>query len=139
MDEGGFMKFGASHWLPGAALLCALSALLALPASAFSGDELAVSAPAAADGGPRGPVTVSAELVANMDNGSTIWDNACAACHGEQGQGGHGGGSDIRNTALSLGQIMLEVNAGRNSMPAFAGFSEQELLDISTYVRDVLK
>jgi len=101
--------------------------------------EQVVSAPASGGGGPRGPVTVSANLVANMDNGSTIWDNACAACHGEQGQGGHGGGSDIRNTALSLSQIMLVVNAGRNTMPAFAGFSEQELLDISTYVHDELK
>lgn len=89
-----------------------------------------VPAPAAA--------AAAAQLVPDMDNATTIWDNACSACHGEMGQGSHGGGSDIRNTALSLSQIMLVVSAGRNTMPAFAGFTPQELLDISTYVQNEL-
>jgi mono/diheme cytochrome c family protein len=78
------------------------------------------------------------QLVADMDNATTIWDNACSACHGEMGQGGYDGVPDIRNSALSLSQIMLVVNAGRKTMPAFAGFTQQELLDISTYVIEEL-
>lgn len=78
------------------------------------------------------------QLVADMDNATTIWDKACSACHGEMGQGGHNGVPDIRNSALSLSQIMLVVKAGRNTMPAFAGFTQQELLDISTYVIEEL-
>jgi len=86
------------------------------------------------------------QLVADMDNATTIWDNACSACHGEMGQGSQGGVPDIRkggvpdirNSALSLSQIMLVVKAGRNTMPGFAGFTQQELLDISTYVNEEL-
>lgn len=87
---------------------------------------------------PAAATAAAPNLVADMDNATTIWDKACAACHGEQGQGGHGGGSDIRNSALSLSQIMLIVKAGRNTMPAFSGFTQQELLDISTYVVQAL-
>lgn len=84
--------------------------------------------------GPRAAVAATVALVASVDNGSTIYDNACVACHGETGQGGQGGGSVLNGTALSLSQIMLIVNAGRNTMPAFAGLTQQELLDISTFV-----
>lgn len=79
----------------------------------------------------------TADLSPDMDNGTTIWDRACAACHGELGQGGHDG-SDIRNTQLSLSQIMLIVQAGSKTMPAFAGFTPQQLLDVSTYVKEEL-
>lgn len=92
----------------------------------------------AGPGGPRDAVATNQVLTANLDNGSTVYDSACVACHGEQGQGGHGGGPDIRNSALSLSQLMLVVSNGRNAMPGFAGFSEQELLDISTFVQDSL-
>lgn len=78
------------------------------------------------------------QLVADMDNATTIWDNACSACHGELGQGVDGAGSDIRNSILSLSQIMLVVKTGRNTMPPFSGFTQQELLDIGTYVKEEL-
>jgi mono/diheme cytochrome c family protein len=92
----------------------------------------------ASSGPPATAVAAAAELKADMDNATTIWDQACAACHGELGQGGDDSGTDIRNTALSLGEVMRVVNAGRNTMPAFAGFTQQELLDISTYVMEAL-
>jgi len=31
---------------------------------------------------------------------------------------------------------MLVINAGRNNMPAFPQFSSQQLLDVSTYVKE---
>ncbi|MDT8397363.1 MAG: PQQ-binding-like beta-propeller repeat protein [Pseudomonadales bacterium] len=101
--------------------------------------------------GSLGPVTAEQEaapsavatgpetsLVADLDNGSVIYDQACAACHGETGQGGQGGGPPL-DQPLALSQIMLVVNDGRNTMPAFAVFSAQELLDISTFVSEKLK
>jgi alcohol dehydrogenase (cytochrome c) len=100
--------------------------------------EQEVSAAPQQGPGPRAPVTVPAELVADLDNGSTIYDNACQACHGETGEGGHGGGAPLTDTALSLSQIMLVIDAGRNTMPAFGVLSDQELLDISTFVKDSL-
>lgn len=105
---------------------------------AFAAVLLAIVLPATAqDLGPGAAAAAAApEPVADMDNATTIWDQACAACHGELGQGSHGGVPDIRNGQLSLSQIVQVVKAGRNTMPAFAGFTSQELLDISTYVRN---
>jgi mono/diheme cytochrome c family protein len=72
-------------------------------------------------------------LQADFDNGSTIYDNACAACHGETGQGGKDGGPALTgNTSLS--QAMLVIHDGRNTMPAFDVFTQQQLIDISTFV-----
>jgi alcohol dehydrogenase (cytochrome c) len=100
-------------------------------------EQQAVSAAPQAPG-PRAPLVAPVNLVANLDNGSTIYDNACVACHGETGEGGHGGGSPLTDSVLSLSQIMLVINDGRNTMPAFAVLSEQELLDVSTFVREAL-
>ena len=84
------------------------------------------------------PLAEPVNLVADLDNGSTIYDNACMACHGETGQGGQAGGAPLNDTQLSLSQIMLVIDGGRNTMPAFGVFSDQELLDISTFVKDRL-
>ncbi len=76
-------------------------------------------------------------LQPDLDNGSTIYDNACAACHGETGQGAQGRGPALSST-LDLSEIMLVVNDGRNTMPAFDVFTDQELVDISTFVAEQL-
>lgn len=89
--------------------------------------------------GPRAPVVVPVDLVANAANGRTIYANACVACHGETGSGGHGGGSPLTDSTLSLSQLMLVIDAGRNTMPAFEVLSDQELLDVSTFVKDALQ
>lgn len=72
-------------------------------------------------------------LQADFDNGSTIYDNACAACHGETGQGGQDGGPALTGNA-SLSQAMQVIHDGRNTMPAFDVFTQQQLIDISTFV-----
>ena len=92
----------------------------------------------AAGPGTRAPVSIPVELAASLDNGSTVYDSACVACHGETGEGGQGGGPALTNTPLSLSQIMLIVNGGRNTMPAFSVLTDQELLDISTFVKNSL-
>lgn len=97
---------------------------------------LALTAPATAqETAAAGSATT---LVADPDNGTTIWDHACAACHGELGQGNRAGVPDIRKTALSLEEIAQVVKEGAEDMPAFAGFSDKELLDISSYVKNAL-
>ena len=82
-------------------------------------------------------------LQADLDNGSTIYDHACVACHGETGQGetgqgGQGGGPALTGN-LNLSQVMLVVSDGRNTMPAFNVFTDQQLVDISTFVVERLK
>lgn len=78
-------------------------------------------------------ISPDAALQADFDNGSTIYDNACAACHGETGQGVQDGGPALTGN-LGLSQTMQVIHDGSNTMPAFNGLSEQELVDISTFV-----
>lgn len=120
--------------LPLGAVLLAIM----LPAAAQDSVPAPAFTAAGQGQGPDPDAAAASQLVADMDNATTIWDNACADCHGELGQGGQGGVPDIRNSPFSLGQIMGVVKAGSNTMPAFAGFTPQELLDISTYVLNEL-
>jgi len=106
--------------------------------SAFGAALVAVMLPLQAQDIVPAPAFSAGQLRPDLDNATTIWDRACAACHGELGQGGPGV-PDIRNSVLSLSQIMLVVNAGSNTMPAFSGFTAQELLDVSTYVKQELQ
>ena len=86
---------------------------------------------------PRIPPLVSDEmfeaLQADLDNGTTIYDNACASCHGEFGQGGQNGGPALSRD-LNLNEVMEAVIVGSNNMPAFNVLTTQELLDIGTFV-----
>ena len=84
---------------------------------------------------PGGPAAISPDpaLQPDFDNGSTIYDNACAACHGETGQGGQSGGPALTGN-LGLNQTMKVIHEGRNTMPAFDVLSDQELMDISAFV-----
>lgn len=103
---------------------------------AFSGEQVAQ----ATGSGPAAPRTLSPDLAlqADFDNGSTIYDNACSDCHGETGQGGQGGGPALTGN-LSLSQVMLVINDGRNTMPSFDVLTDQQLLDISSFVVERLK
>ena len=106
----------------------------------LSGTIVEVAQAPATRPGPGGPPGISPDvaLQADFDNGSTIYDNACSACHGETGEGGQGGGSLLTGN-LSLSQVMLAVNDGRNTMPSFDVFTDQQLLDISTFVVERLR
>jgi mono/diheme cytochrome c family protein len=64
--------------------------------------------------------------------------DGCVACHGETGAGGHGGGAPLTKTKLCTSPLMTVINGGRNAMPAFEKFTQQELLDVSTCVKDKL-
>ena len=50
-----------------------------------------------------------------------------------------GGGAPINSTKLSASQVMTVISGGRNNMPGFAAFSPQDLLDVSSYVKERLK
>lgn len=91
-------------------------------------------APAAGTAAPA--PAANAALVADLARGAALYRDGCVACHGEQGAGGHGGGPALTATALSVSELMLVINAGRNNMPAFPQFSSQQLLDVSTYVKE---
>ena len=70
----------------------------------------------------------------NADAGAAIFAQVCAACHGEEGRGGHGGGPDIsKTTAPEL--VANTVISGKNNMPPFAAaLTFAQIRDLAAYV-----
>jgi quinohemoprotein ethanol dehydrogenase len=74
---------------------------------------------------------------ANLEDGETLYESACVACHGADGKTGHGGIDLTGTTDYEL--IVTTLLNGRNSMPAFGGvYSAAELRDVAQYVRKVI-
>jgi mono/diheme cytochrome c family protein len=98
---------------------------------------------AAGGGGPGGafgarPAAPPENRPVSVDHGRQLYAEACVACHGEQGDGGHGGGP-----SLVAGQpaeaIVGIAKAGKNNMPPFGRvYSDADLKDVAGYVVDVL-
>jgi alcohol dehydrogenase (cytochrome c) len=91
----------------------------------------------AGPGGPRGPaVPVVATLSSAPDAaaGAMIYRDACLACHGERGTGGHGGGPTLLNN-LSSDHIRLITTTGRNNMPTFRGvYTPEQIRDVAEFI-----
>jgi mono/diheme cytochrome c family protein len=71
---------------------------------------------------------------ANVENGETVFKTACVFCHGEQGEGGHGGGPTLQQLR-SAAVVMQMATEGRNAMPAFGtSLSSEQIRDVAAYV-----
>jgi alcohol dehydrogenase (cytochrome c) len=70
----------------------------------------------------------------NAAAGALVYAQVCAACHGEEGKGGHGGGPNITKVnALEL--VANTVISGKNNMPPFAAaLTFAQIRDVSAYV-----
>jgi quinohemoprotein ethanol dehydrogenase len=87
-------------------------------------------------GRPAAPPAAARPVSA--DHGRQLYAEACVACHGEQGDGGHGGGPTLIG-GLPADTIVAVANAGRNNMPPFGRvYSDADLRDVATYIVDVL-
>jgi alcohol dehydrogenase (cytochrome c) len=74
----------------------------------------------------------------NADNGAAVYATACLACHGEQGEGGHGGGPSLQAQRNRL-VVLQAVSEGRNSMPALGTtLTAVEIRDVAAYVSERL-
>jgi quinohemoprotein ethanol dehydrogenase len=94
--------------------------------------------PAPASSPARVAAGSAADHPANLENGARIYKSGCVPCHGETGEGGHGGGPTLL-TGLSTEKIVSVTSAGRNNMPAFgATFSPDELTDVAGFIHQVL-
>jgi len=66
--------------------------------------------------------------------GAQVFMHYCAACHGDEGKGGHGAGPDITKVA-SIELVANTVTSGKNNMPPFAAaLTFAQLRDVATYV-----
>ncbi|MBT6043210.1 MAG: PQQ-binding-like beta-propeller repeat protein [Gammaproteobacteria bacterium] len=90
-------------------------------------------------GGLRGPAPLPALNVpegreADVANGKTIYSQSCVYCHGDTGEGGHGGGAEL-TSALEVADIMEVLSNGRNGMPPFSlVFSSEQAHDVANYL-----
>jgi alcohol dehydrogenase (cytochrome c) len=78
--------------------------------------------------------TRETEGTADPDAGKIVYDTACVFCHGERGEGGHGGGKAL--TAATNADLILQVvSEGRNTMPPLgASLTAEQIRDVAAYV-----
>jgi quinohemoprotein ethanol dehydrogenase len=70
----------------------------------------------------------------NTAAGGQVFAQLCAACHGDDGRGGHGAGPDITKVA-ALELVANTVISGKNNMPPFAAvLTFAQVRDVATYV-----
>lgn len=87
--------------------------------------------------GPSAAVVVSP--VADLEVGRAVYENTCSACHGLNGEGGHGGGPALI-AATNRATIIQTVRDGQNDMPAFGRvLSPEQIRDVSAHVAETLR
>ena len=111
----------------------------------FGGNGLGAGGQGAA--GAVGPAGTTGAVVAmpptanrppNRDNGAKLYRAACVPCHGETGEGGHGGGPTLIN-GLTSDMIVSVTSTGRNNMPSFGGtLTPADINDVAAYIREDL-
>ena len=80
------------------------------------------------------PVNGSAPREAAAANGRDVFKQACVACHGDDGKGGHGGGMPL--ASVPTVEFAVEtVTYGRNNMPAFgSSLTAEQIRAVSEYI-----
>jgi len=74
----------------------------------------------------------------SAEHGRELYAEACVACHGEQGDGGHGGGPSLLK-GQPVETIVGVAKTGKNNMPPFGRvYSDADLADVAAYVTRVL-
>ena len=74
----------------------------------------------------------------DLEAGRQVYETTCTFCHGETGEGGHGGGPSLAavRSAARIVQVMAE---GLGDMPAFGGaLTPAQARDVSAYVTESL-
>lgn len=74
----------------------------------------------------------------DIKNGENIYFSTCQPCHGDNGEGGFGGGAPLTD-ALTINDVMIIAKQGRNAMPEFGSvYTEQELKEVATFIVEEL-
>ena len=94
----------------------------------------------AKEGGASHSPVASKETAVKVDwqgNGKVLYEQNCVGCHGAQGQGGVG--KVLVGSALVLGKpdgLVSIMQKGKNLMPAYPQFSEQQVLEVTNFIRN---
>jgi quinohemoprotein ethanol dehydrogenase len=101
----------------------------ARPAGAGAGQGAGAGVAAATRAGAAGSARAP-----DRANGERIYKAACLPCHGESGEGGHGGGPSLV-AGQDVARIVSLTASGKNNMPSFANvYSADDLRDIAEYI-----
>jgi alcohol dehydrogenase (cytochrome c) len=110
------------------------AATTAAPAASSSAAQGNASAASRAPGAAGAARAENAAAAAPPANGAEIYRQACVACHGEDGKGGHGGGMPLASVPSAAFAIET-VTYGRNNMPAFGStLTGAQIRAVSEYV-----
>ncbi len=72
-----------------------------------------------------------------MEMGAEVYQNECATCHGEQGQGGLGPAQAGNTSLQNVQHVLAQILYGEGEMPAFADeLSDEQIAAVSTYIRN---
>jgi alcohol dehydrogenase (cytochrome c) len=79
-------------------------------------------------------LNAAAQGASDPTQGRQVYDTACVFCHGEQGEGGHGGGKPLASAREQV-FVVQTVSEGRREMPSFAGaLTPEQIRDVAAYV-----
>lgn len=68
-------------------------------------------------------------------HGQALYQRNCVMCHGENGALKYNGASNLQESELAMAGVQAMVKNGvAGKMPAYPGYSEQELQAVATYV-----
>jgi mono/diheme cytochrome c family protein len=71
-----------------------------------------------------------------VNNARQIYSQLCANCHGDDGQKGLGGATDLSTSMQTLAERKAVILNGRGNMPAFKGtLTEQEAEELGAYTQ----
>ena len=85
---------------------------------------------------PGTPKTSGNVKLGDSYRGETIFSKACAACHGQGGEGG-GIGPKLAGAAIPLSAVKAQIDNGGGSMPAGLVKGQQEA-DVLAYLATIL-
>jgi quinohemoprotein ethanol dehydrogenase len=79
-------------------------------------------------------VTSATQGDGDAAKGLQVYETTCMFCHGEQGEGGQGGGKPLVDARDPL-FVVQTVSEGRNDMPTFSGaLTLEQIRDVAAYV-----
>jgi len=74
----------------------------------------------------------------DLEAGRQVYETTCTFCHGEAGEGGHGGGPSLA-AVRSAARIVQVISEGRGDMPALgSALTPAQARDVSAYVTERL-